>query len=117
MRPILALGKINFDKIMAYSNIDDSNVELQDAMFISICSPIDDVQPYISTLSKDSYFKSEHSNVKIMYFGDYDEEESQNNPYAFTEEQAKELYEFIINNRNKSIVLIIFYLKNILILL
>ncbi len=108
MKTILARSKIVFDNMMTYNGIDDSNVESQDAMFISICSPIDDIQqPYISSLSQESYFKSEHPNVKIMYFGDYDEEESQNNnPYAFTKEQATELYRFIKNNSTKSSSLI-----------
>jgi predicted protein tyrosine phosphatase len=106
MKTILALSKINFDKMMADNAIDDSNVESQDVMFISICSPKDDNQFYISTLSKESYFKSEHSNVKIMYFGDYGEDESENNPCAFTEEQAQELYKFIIANKHKSMSII-----------
>jgi predicted protein tyrosine phosphatase len=106
MKTILALSKINFDKMMAYNAIDDSNVEDKDIMIVSICSPKDDNQPYISSLSKESYFKQEHPNVKIMYFGDYGEEESENNPHVFTKEQAKELYEFIKRNKNKKLILI-----------
>lgn len=104
MKTILALSKRNFDKMMEYNGINDSNVESRDAMFISICSPKDDEdrQPLISRLSKESYFKSEHSNVKIMYFGDYGETEVEGNPFAFSKEQAKELYEFIIKNSAKS---------------
>jgi predicted protein tyrosine phosphatase len=106
MKTILALGKIDFDKMMSYNGIDDSNVEEKDVMIVSICSPKDDNQPYIAQLSKESYFKQEHSNVKILYFGDYSEEQVLHNPYAFTKKQAKELYEFIKRNSTKSCALI-----------
>lgn len=105
MKTILARSKRVFDQMMEYNGINDSNVESQDAVFISICSPKDDEerQPLISRMSKESYFKSEHSNVKIMYFGDYGETEVEGNPFAFSKEQAKELYEFILANKDKSI--------------
>jgi hypothetical protein len=106
---VLALSKINFDKMMALYAIDDSNVESQDAIFISICSPKEDGQFdqfYISQLSKESYFKSEHPNVKIMYFGDYGEKEIENNPHVFTKKQAKELYEFIVANKDKNMAIV-----------
>jgi len=102
MKNILVLGKTEFDNLMKYSFTNDSNVEEKDIMFISICSPKDDNQPYISTLCKSSYFEKEHPNVKIMYFGDY----SNSGEHSFTEEQAKELYEFIEANKDKSMAII-----------
>lgn len=107
MKNIIILGKRDFDKLMEYSFTNDDNVEQKDIMYISICSPISDNQPYISSLCKESYFKKEHSNVKIMYFGDYGEGWSkEENPYVFTEEQAKELYEFIKENKDKSMAIV-----------
>lgn len=91
--------------MMEYNLIDDNNVESKDIMFISIISPIDDFQPLISQLSKQSWFKEEHSNVKILEFGDYDESNI-NNPHIFNIGQAKELYEFIKNNKDKSMAII-----------
>jgi predicted protein tyrosine phosphatase len=102
MKKIIILGKLDFDKTMEYSNTNDSNVEEKDIMYISICSPQDDDQPYIAQLSRESYFKEEHSNVKIMYFGDY----LYPGEHSFTEEQAKELYEFIKENKDKSMAII-----------
>ena len=95
------LSKRNFDSLMEENGIDDTNIEPMNVMIISICSPKDDDQPYIGRLSKESYFKEEHSNVKIMYFGDYGDGELENNPHVFTREQAKELYEFIKRNKDK----------------
>jgi predicted protein tyrosine phosphatase len=103
---ILILSKQNFDKMMQYNVIDDYNVESQDIMFISICSPQDDDQPYISELSKKSHFKEEHPNVKIMYFGDYSGDQVLNNPHVFTRGHAKELYKFIKENENKGMAII-----------
>lgn len=102
---VLIRSKIVFDDMMKYQGIDDSNVESKDIMFISICSPKDDDQPYISSLSTESYFKEEHSNVKIMYFGDYTSNDL-NNPYVFTIGHAKELYEFIKRNKDKSMAIL-----------
>lgn len=102
MKNIIILGKKDFDNLMQYSNTNDSNVEEKDIMFISICSPQADNQPYISTLCKESYFKKEHSNVKIMYFGDY----SFSGEHSFSKEQAKELYKFIEANKDKSMAII-----------
>lgn len=92
--------------MMEYNAIDDSNAESQDFMLISICSPPEDDQPFISTLSKVSYFNEEHSNVKIMYFGDYGEPTIEYNEHIFTDEQAKDLYEFIKRNKDKSMAII-----------
>jgi predicted protein tyrosine phosphatase len=103
---VLILNKRNFDNMMEFSYINDDNVESQDAMFISICSPPDDNQPYISQLSQTSYFKREHPNVKILYFGDYSGDFALNNEHAFNLGHAKELYTFIKQNKNKSMAII-----------
>lgn len=104
---ILILGKRQFDNMMQYNMINDDNVESKNIMFISICSPIDDDQPGISQLSQESWFRNQHNNVKIMYFGDYvPTPDIINNPHLFTSDQAKELYTFIKQNKNKSMAII-----------
>ena len=90
---------------MEYNGITDANVEQHDdTMFISIVSP---VEPDLSKKdNSDSYFKECHSNVKVMSFGDYMDSEAKSNPNVFTKEQAKELYEFIIKNKDKKMAIL-----------
>jgi predicted protein tyrosine phosphatase len=84
---------------MEYNSITDENVESKDMMVVSINS-IDSVY---------SYFKKQHSNVIIMHFGDYTEEDIKNkksSTYVFNEYKAKKLYEFIKRNKDKSIAIL-----------
>jgi predicted protein tyrosine phosphatase len=85
---------------MAKLAINDSNVENQNACFISI----------LGTVSFDwsnteliSYFKEDHPNTITLYFDDtlQDYELNGNKYLAMNELQAKFLFEFIKNNATK----------------
>jgi predicted protein tyrosine phosphatase len=97
---ILVYSRIDFNKYMIFNGITDNNVELKDAMFISI-----------NNIDQESYFNKEHDNVKIMCFGDYGEEilktkiNRSENP-IFDEQMAKELYEFIKKNKDKKFAIL-----------
>ena len=100
---VLVLSKREFDKMMDYTFVNDDNVEEKDIMIISVCSPPDDNRhSFKSQKNRELWFKREHPNVKIMYFGDYGEHHLDKVEYLFTNEQAKELYEFIKINKDKS---------------
>lgn len=103
---VLILNKREFDNMMQYMAIDDSNAESQDLMLISVCSPPDDDQPGIASLSRNSYFKSDHENVKTLFFGDYGENMVGRTEHMFTDEQAEELYNFIKVNKDKHIAIV-----------
>jgi len=101
---ILIRNKVEFNKFMEYNGITDENVESKNIMLISINDP-----------GKFSYFKEEHLNVKIIHFWDLSEENIQIMDYKkdeklfngiFNEKQAKELYKFIVSNKDKDMALI-----------
>jgi len=94
------LNKNGFDHIMKQNGIDDSNVEqFNSILFISIT----DTDNFIDR--KEPYFKENHDNVINLSFDDveHDGEPSPTNfgkgTRAFSEKQAKQLYEFIKKNR------------------
>jgi len=92
------LGKMEFDNLMKQNGINDSSVERFDSiMFISI----------IDTENKEGpYFKEDHENVINLRFDDV-EHDGESSPTqeaqtrAFSELQAKMLYEFIKKHREK----------------
>jgi len=101
---ILVYSKRDFNKFMQYNNITDENVESQDMLIVSINDFIEDIY---------SYFKCQHSNVMIMHFGDFGEEEAmdelKNNPSChgiFNAYKAKRLYRFIKANKNKKLAVV-----------
>lgn len=107
---IFILNKREFNKHMTYRCIDDSNVESQDAMFISINNP-HDKDDYMSSVNVKSHFHKQHSNVLIMHFWDFGELASEDllesGSYSvFNKYRAKKLLEFIYNNRNKKFAFI-----------
>lgn len=92
------LSKIEFDKLMINNQINDSNVEKFDSiMFISIVDTQNRQGPY---------FKENHDNVINLRFDDV-ENDGESSPTqeaqtkAFSEKQAKELYNFIKKNKDK----------------
>lgn len=107
---VLIFNKKNFNQFMQYNCIDDSSVESQDMMIISINNP------YVETLYPDtwiikSYFKRNHFNVLIEHFPDFGENISydqigQGNFSVFSEYKAKRMYEFIKKNKDKSLAII-----------
>lgn len=110
---VLILNKREFNNYMIYNDINDNNVESQDAMFISINEIY---QPYSGwyddKIGVKSHFKHHHSNVMIMHFPDIGEASVQK--YVgmgygfniFNKYKARRLYEFIKQNKNKSMAII-----------
>lgn len=91
---VTVLSKQDFDQIMRCSNVKEDNVETyKNSCFISIIDPFE-----LEYGNHQSYFLQEHKNVKIMRFGDYTE--SIDGLGVFTDEQAKELYDFIKFHEN-----------------
>jgi predicted protein tyrosine phosphatase len=99
---LFALSKPAFEHLLKANNIDDSNVEeLKDIAFISI------EDPYISInhINK-HYFQKDYDNVLNMDFYDI-EKSSKVNDYKYnpiTEEQAKEIFDFIEKHLNSSFI-------------
>ena len=105
---ILILNKREFNKFMEWNMIDDSNVESQDAMFISINNMYREEDKH-DKWGRTSYFKRHHKNVMIMHFPDVGEdyhEKFPNDPKVFTPHKAKKLYEFIKANKDKSMAIV-----------
>ena len=108
---ILTFSKKDFINFMQYNNIDDSNVESHDMLFISINRHY---RPYRKDSFKhdvECYFKRQHSNAITMHFGDYSEEDIQKKENKgptgiFNEYKAKKLYEFIKKNKHKKLAII-----------
>jgi len=95
---VFILGKMEFDALMRQNNLNDENVEGRDTVFlISI----------VDTQNREgNFFKENHKNVLNLRFDDveHDMEASptqKENTKAFSNEQAKELFEFIKENRDK----------------
>jgi predicted protein tyrosine phosphatase len=92
------LSKMEFDGLMKQNGINDSSVERFDSiMFISIVDTENRQGPY---------FNEDHDNVINLRFDDVenDNEASPTQEYetrAFSEKQAKKLYEFIKKHREK----------------
>lgn len=82
---------------MAKKNITQNNIESHDKnLFISINDTAGAESP--------PYFSENRANLKVMFFDDTDVDLYVNDKIkcrAFSEEQAKELYEFIAANRDK----------------
>ena len=95
------LSKSYFESQMKSHNITDDNVEsFNEVMFISILNT-DDVGDNIG------HFKNNHSNVLVLKFDDvevdlnWEEDQHFYGAKAFTEDQAKEIINFITQNKHK----------------
>jgi predicted protein tyrosine phosphatase len=93
---VRVLPKNMFDTILPRMRITESNVEGQNAAFISIIN---------SDAVGTSYFNSDHSNVLRMVFDDatFDENERRaklglNELVLFTREQAQQILDFVNKN-------------------
>ena len=90
---IYVINKMNFDSLMIAKNITNENVELlKQSFFISINNTN-------TSLYGNSYFNSDKSNVKALYFDDCGKDKL--NEVAMNINQAKELFEFIKQNIHK----------------
>lgn len=102
-------GKREFDKLMIENNITDENVESRDSIFFI---SITDTPELLSKLGfnedrNNHYFKEDHENVINLDFDDV-ENDGESSPTkkdrdtrAFSEKQAKRLYEFIKQHKDK----------------
>jgi len=96
------VSKNRFDTIMEMNGLDDSNIEERDDFFLI---SIVDTDKWIDT--KEPHFKENHENVLNLVFDDveHDGEPSPTNwdegTRAFTEKQAKEVFDFIQKHREK----------------
>ena len=105
---VIILNKREFAKFMEFNMIDDSNVESQNIMVVSVNQPYNEDEKW-DTWGRTSYFKRQHSNVMIMHFPDYGELmhiRFHKDPTLFTPFKAKKLYEFIKRNKDKSIAIL-----------
>lgn len=103
---IIVCSKPEFNRFMTYNGITDENVESKDMMIISINNSYDS-DDFVHSVY--SHFKRNHSNVLIMHFNDYSEEDVKNTKGAtgvFNEFKAKKLYEFIKRNKDKKMAII-----------
>lgn len=103
---VIVCSKRDFDNIMWSNRITDKNVE--DRTELAIISIVDTDQ---FNYSRAPYFKQNHENVINLQFDDceHDGEPSPTQPAgtkAFSEEQAKELFQFIKRNRNKETIVV-----------
>ena len=105
---VIILNKREFAKFMEFNMIDDSNVESQNIMVVSVNQPYNEDEKW-DTWGRTSYFKRQHSNVMIMHFPDYGELmhiRFHKDPTLFTPFKAKKLYEFIKRNKDKNLAII-----------
>jgi len=105
---VIILNKREFAKFMEFNMIDDSNVESQNAMFISINQTYQEDEKW-DVWGRTSYFKRQHSNVMIMHFPDVGEMYHMRfpkDPNLFTKFKAKKLYEFIKRNKDKNLAIL-----------
>lgn len=93
---VFVTNKIGFDKTMKDKGITNDNVEsYKKTFFISIND----------TSGSTPYFENK-SNVKVLFFDDTEKDlettsDKKRSIKAFTEDQAKELLEFIESNKDK----------------
>ena len=97
---VYVLSRERFNKEIRDNNITNDNVESKDVAIVSINNNNDNYVPYLQN----------KNNVKVMYFDDV-EHDMKNivlgtkefaMSKAFTEEQGRELIDFIDKNRDKS---------------
>lgn len=102
---VLVKSKLEFDNAMKDSNINNSNVEKKDILFISI----NDTEGRIS----EPYFENKE-NVLVLYFDDTTKDleipilgtNEIKKVVAFTKEQADEIIHFLDKNKNKKLAII-----------
>jgi predicted protein tyrosine phosphatase len=98
---ILIMNKLLFNDVMVKNNITDDNVEeFKDLMLISI------TEPSIPPRPRKTHFSKDHSNVLTLEFHDIEEATDKKVPEwrrytAFSNEMARELYQFIKRNKDK----------------
>lgn len=95
---INVLRKTKFESILKENNITNDNVETFDNIaFISI----------LNTGDPSGYFKTNHKNALVLFFDDITTDLNWDNdldffgPVLFTEEQAKQIIEFIDQHKDK----------------
>ena len=98
---VFILPKMRFDGLMEHKGITNGNVtEYKNNFFISINDPedIDDMNPYFQN----------HENVKVIHFPDLEEDlkEGKHDLTAFTKDQAKDLFEFIMKHKDKQALIV-----------
>jgi predicted protein tyrosine phosphatase len=109
---IKVLSRRNFEIMLGLNSITDDTVEtFNDAIFISILTSI----PISYSIHHIPVFKKEHPNVLVTVFDDVIEDNSQavflsgdpDNPViiqtgiAITDEQADQIVDFVITNKDK----------------
>lgn len=104
MLRVFVMSKENFDNLMLYHGINDSNVESYDDMAII------SINDTIGGESK-SFFGGNHDNVLIQHFDDVSEDmqlspTNSQQTKAFTYEQAEELVNFVNRNKDKGLFLV-----------
>ena len=110
---VIILNKRLFNEFMAYNLIDDTNVDSQDMLIVSINEFYRREIWYQDDYNVNSYFKRQHYNVLIEHFGDYREDyiaecirKKAPTSGFFTEHKAKRMYEFIERNKEKSLAVL-----------
>jgi len=99
---IYICSKVQFNNILKDNNINDSNIEtFKKAIFICIDNTQED--GFYST----PIFKEDHSNVLHLYFDDVENDiDDDVKAKSITEEQIKEIVEFLYKNKNKELLFV-----------
>ena len=115
---VYVYNKTQFDKLMEFNHINDSNVEVRTEIFLisivdtHIHNPFGD-GPESKKFEKqlvdllDHHFQKDHNNVMNLEFDDCEHDgqasptNASNETKAFSEEQASKLFEFIKQNRDR----------------
>ena len=94
MKTVKVLSKNAFDRFCLINGINDSSAEsFKDFAFISIHNTNDNYE---------YAFSKNHSNVLNLTFDDVEEDISEKFVFAMTSEQARKLFDFIVENSHKS---------------
>jgi predicted protein tyrosine phosphatase len=107
---ILIFNKREFNRFMEFNGVTDENVESKDMLIVSINNAAN-MGWWDANRDVKSYFKRHHSNVKIMHFPDYGENMAlkciEDGDFSvFNQEKADSLYEFIKQNKDKSLAVL-----------
>lgn len=102
---VLVKNKLEFDKAMKESGIDNSNVEQKDVLFVSI----NDTEGRVS----EPYFENKE-NVLVLYFDDTTKDmevpilgtNEIKKVIAFTKKQADKIIDFLDKNKDKKLAVI-----------
>jgi protein tyrosine/serine phosphatase len=111
LKKIYVLSQFSFDEIAKENDLDDDNVELfKDTAFISIVNANGYDGDMQNRYDSDDlhWFKKNHDNVLNLEFDDVESDvalDGTNQYTAFSEEQAREVVEFIDKNKNKTFLI------------